>query len=318
MTVDPRTDRADRAAGALLAGACGDVLGVPYEFAVPPGPGELAEMKGGGLGPFAPGEWSDDTSMATAIAQVVATGADLAGDDALDEVALGFLRWFDDGPPDIGLQTSAVLGATRRRLHADGGRPAAVMTTEATVFARANSHAAGNGALMRTGPVALAHLDDRDRLALAARRVAGLTHVDPLATESCVLWCEAIRLAVVEARLDVRAGLDLVADDRRPQWQACIDEAETGAASRFNPNGFTVTALQAAVAAIAATDGLEDALHAAVRIGNDTDTIAAITGALVGARWGAGAVPASWRGVVHGWPGLTGDDLVALAVRAVG
>ncbi|MEO9323221.1 ADP-ribosylglycohydrolase family protein [Nocardioides sp. C4-1] len=255
--------------------------------------------------------------MATAISQVVATRVDLTDDDALDEVALGFLRWFDHGPPDIGLQTSAVLGATRRRLDTAGGRPAAVMTAEATAFAQTATHSAGNGALMRTGPVALAHLDDRDRLALAARRVAALTHVDPLATESCVLWCEAIRVAVVDGRLDVRAGLDLLDDARRPPWQAWLDEAEAGPASRFNPNGFTVTALQAAVAAVAATDGLEEALHAAVRVGNDTDTVAAITGALVGAQWGASAVPSSWREVVHGWPGHTGDDLVALAVRAV-
>jgi ADP-ribosylglycohydrolase len=86
---------------------------------------------------------------------------------------------------------------------------------------------------------------------------------------------------------------------------------------RFTPNGFTVTAVQAAVAAITqtpATDGqLVAALHAAVRIGNDTDTVAAIAGGLLGARWGASAVPADWRAAVHGWPGLTGHDLVALA-----
>ena len=62
----------DRAAGVLLGGACGDALGVPYEFAAPPPAGVLAEMTGGGLGDFAPGEWSDDTSMAVAIAEVAA------------------------------------------------------------------------------------------------------------------------------------------------------------------------------------------------------------------------------------------------------
>ena len=96
---------------------------MPYEFGRPPGAGELAEMKGGGLGNFAPGEWSDDTSMAMAIAEVAATGADLTTDDALDAIAAGFLRWYDGGPADIGIQTSAVLGATRRRLDREGGRP---------------------------------------------------------------------------------------------------------------------------------------------------------------------------------------------------
>ena len=46
--------------------------------------------------------------------------------------------------------------------------------------------------------------------------------------------------------------------------------------------------------------------------------VAAIAGALLGARHGAAAVPTAWRAAVHGWPGLTADDLVELAVRATG
>ena len=60
----------DRAAGGLLGAACGDALGVPYEFARPPGSGEMPVMKGGGLGPYAPGAYSDDTQMLVCIAHV--------------------------------------------------------------------------------------------------------------------------------------------------------------------------------------------------------------------------------------------------------
>ncbi|TIC84430.1 ADP-ribosylglycohydrolase family protein [Nocardioides sp. GY 10127] len=314
----------DRAAGVLLATASGDALGVPYEFSSPPGPGELAVMKGGGLGPFAPGEWSDDTSMAMAIARVAAAGADLTSADALDAIAEGFLEWLADDPRDIGIQTSHVLRSTHRRL-APGDSVAEVMSTEAAAYAADHRHSAGNGALMRTAPVALAHLDDRDHLARAARLVARLTHADPLAGDSCVLWCEAIRVAVLEDRIDVPAGLDLLPDSRRAQWATWLDEALTGDLARFTPNGFTVTALQAALAAITATPvpavlparHLEDALHAAVRIGDDTDTVAAIAGGLLGARWGASAVPWTSRRAVHGWPGCDGRDLVALATLTV-
>ena len=62
---------------------------------------------------------------------------------------------------------------------------------------------------------------------------------------------------------------------------------------------------------------LQDALHAAVRIGDDTDTVAAIAGGLLGARWGASAVPWRWRRAVHGWPGRDGRDLVTLAALTV-
>jgi hypothetical protein len=59
---------------------------------------------------------------------------------------------------------------------------------------------------------------------------------------------------------------------------------------------------------------LEQGLAAAVRIGDDTDTVAAIAGALLGARWGASALPLDWVRVVHGWPGLRAPDLVRLSV----
>ena len=58
---------------------------------------------------------------------------------------------------------------------------------------------------------------------------------------------------------------------------------------------------------------LVEATKNAVRAGNDTDTVAAIAGGLLGARWGASAVPARWRRILHGYPGLTGERLVGLA-----
>ncbi len=92
-----------------------------------------------------------------------------------------------------------------------------------------------------------------------------------------------------------------------------------------------VEALQAAWSAIVTTpvpqddpatgifrvDHLRLALDAAVRGGNDTDTVAAIAGGLLGAAYGASAVPAEWRRVRHGWPGMRTRDLVALATRIV-
>ncbi len=312
----------DRAAGVLLGTAVGDALGVPYEFGTPPGPGQPAVMTGGGLGGFAPGEWSDDTAMAVAVARV-AVAADLRSPEALDEVALGFLEWFASQPADVGIQTRAVLAAAGRRLERGAASPAEVMREEAAAFAVDHAHSAGNGALMRTAPVALGYPDDRAGCAEAARLVARLTHADPLAGDSCVLWTEAVRRAMTEEVIVVDEGLDLVPASRRDAWGRWLAEAVApplgalpGAA--FRPNGYTVTALQAALASVIHTPAddptrhLVEALYAAVRIGDDTDTVAAIAGGLLGARWGATAVPGAWRRQVHGWPGIRADQLVAL------
>ena len=104
---------ADRAGGVLLGLACGDALGVPYEFdRVRLGHGERPAMLGGGLGDFEPGEWSDDTSMAVAVAEGLRAGEDL--EERLDAIARRFLDWYRTSPPDVGAQTRAVL-ATRAR-----------------------------------------------------------------------------------------------------------------------------------------------------------------------------------------------------------
>ncbi len=64
-------------------------------------------------------------------------------------------------------------------------------------------------------------------------------------------------------------------------------------------------------------DHLRHSIEAAVRGGRDADTVAAIAGSLVGAAYGASAVPGEWRRGLHGWPGLRGRDLVALATATV-
>lgn len=311
----------DRAAGVLLAAACGDALGVPYEFGVPPAPGEMPVMAGGGLGPYAQGEYSDDTQMTVCVAKAAAAGLDLRAEDALDQVATGFLDWAAQGATDMGTQTRAVLTAPIQNTKA---RPAAALREAARALHERTGRTAGNGSLMRTAPVALAFLDDPAAMAEAARAVSELTHPDPLAGDACVLWCAAIRGAVMHGTAQgPAAGLDLIPADRRDSWASHLGDAWSQPPSTFNQNGFCVTALQAAWSAVAHTPAragqlacrhLADALAAAVRIGDDTDTTAAIAGALLGAGWGASAVPARWLRDVHGWPGLRAADLVRMSV----
>lgn len=300
----------DRAAGVLIGLATGDALGAGYEFATPPA-GEAA-MIGGGLGPWAPGEWTDDTQQAVCVAESAATGA-------LDAEVVGrrLLEWYDDNPLDVGNQTRAVLHAAR------AGEDLAVASR--AYFSQNPHHAAGNGSLMRTAPVALAFLGDDDAIVAGAFGVSALTHADPLAGEACAIWCVAIDRAVRERRLDgIWDGVDLLPGNAQARWAGWLLAAETQPPETFAPNGFVVRALQAAWASIHQTPipaddpcrHLQDALHTAVRIGDDTDTVAAIAGALLGARWGSSAVPLGWREMLRGWPGLCARDLLRLAVLA--
>jgi ADP-ribosylglycohydrolase len=250
--------------------------------------------------------------MAICIAQEAATGN-------LDPRAVAgrFLDWYRSGPADVGIQTSGVLSRARAARE--------VAASAARYFQDHPNGSAGNGSLMRTGPVALAALGDDDAIVELAMTISSLTHGDPLAGEACVLWCVAIDRAIRQGHFDgVREGVDLLPHDRRAFWSDRLDEAAAGPPSRFCPNGFVVPALQAALSSIWNTPvpevepcrHLQHALHAAIRIGNDTDTVGAIAGSLLGARWGSTAIPVEWQLQLHGWPGYKARDLVRLGVLA--
>ena len=160
------TPQRDRAAGVLVALACGDALGVPYEFGSP-----LTDVRpamiGGGLGPYAPGEWSDDTQMAICVAHVSAE-ADELDDAALTRIGHAFSDWLRTGATDAGNQTRAVLGAveTGRASSAPDETSHQDYVDAARSFTRTHERSAGNGALMRNGIVGLTALDDRELTAL--------------------------------------------------------------------------------------------------------------------------------------------------------
>jgi ADP-ribosyl-[dinitrogen reductase] hydrolase len=313
----------DRAAGCLVGMAYGDALGVPYEYGsrpLPPLGG--AGLFGGGLGDYEPGEWSDDTQMAICIA-LAATEADLTSDDGLDAVAARFEEWYRAGPADIGVQTGAVLRDAARR----SGRPATRLSDAATALHASTGRSAGNGALMRTAPVAIALAGDSEAISTAARAIAELTHKDPLAGDSCVLWSltidSALRLGGNPWSAGPEAHLEAIPAERRNAWASWLADARDGPPESFPNNGFTVTALQAAWAACLPPnpahepDSFARTVHRAVNAGGDTDTVAAIAGALSGALYGIEGIEGipENRTLLHGWPGLTEPDLSSLARR---
>jgi ADP-ribosyl-[dinitrogen reductase] hydrolase len=328
--VELTTAQRDRACGVLLAAAAGDALGAGYEFGPPLAADAPVTMRGGGQFGWAPGEWTDDTSMAIVIAEVAATGADLRDDHAQDRIVARWAHWSRTAV-DVGVQTKQVLSYVPD----DGisGSAGVALAASAELHER-TGHTAGNGSLMRTAPVALAYLDDPSGLAEAAMALSKFTHFDPVAGEACVLWSLAIRHAVLTGELDARVGFSHLPAHRRDQWGARLDVAEASQPPDFSKNGWVVEALQAAWCAIAtapvpipiddrregashSTGHLEYSLKRAVRGGRDADTVAAIAGGLLGAACGASAVPDAWQRSLHGWPGFEARDLVRLASEII-
>lgn len=302
--------------GVVLGSAAGDALGAPYEFQ-PPLPDEApVEFRAGG--PWERGEWTDDTAMSVPVLEALAAGRDLGEDETLGGIVRRWIDW-SHGSKDVGIQTREVLAITEASTTGQSSN------TEVAVACRAaarrvherTGRSAGNGSLMRTGPVALGCLDDPDALVRAARAVSDLTHFEQDAVDACVLWSLAIRQAVLTGEHDLHGQVEALPPDRRTLWLDRIAQSERLQPHQFPHNGWVVAALQAAWSAIVHGDGLQDTLERAVRSGYDTDTVAAIAGSLAGARYGASGVPEEWQQALHGWPALTGADLADLAGAAI-
>src|SRR4051794_22454311 len=173
--------QSDRAAGVLIALAAGDALGAGYEFEpAMPDDAEVA-MIGGGPFNFEPAEWTDDTSMALAIADAILESPTFRLDEsAKDATVRAWADWALTSK-DVGAQTGTVLSRARRAA-ADAGRPvtAADALEASEQLHRTSGRSAGNGSLMRTAPLALAYLDSpAAELRDVAMELSALTHFDP-------------------------------------------------------------------------------------------------------------------------------------------
>jgi ADP-ribosylglycohydrolase len=229
----------------------------------------------------------------------------------LPDVFNRFRRWAACEPKDIGLQTEDVLTS---------GDPWDVAA--ASHFAH-NHRAAGNGALMRatTSGVYFARHSRQADLD-AARRISALTHGDPAAWEGTVIYHDLLRGALegVDPLAALPNMLSEVHPDHRDRYARVLAPSwHPDQATEFN--GAVWPCLASAVWAVRTTTSYEDAVRAAVDLGGDTDTVAAVTGGLAGAIHGFDAIPTRWTEPLHvPLPGA-GDrvlrlpDLVRLAQR---
>jgi ADP-ribosyl-[dinitrogen reductase] hydrolase len=299
------TDAIARARGALIGLAVGDALGGPLEFMSPAEArathgGPVTEMVGGGWLHLRPGQTTDDTAMALALARSL----DECGTYDEADVLRRYLAWRASSPPDIGITVAAVLGAA-----AAGEAP---RVAAERFHHESGGKSAGNGSLMRIAPVALRFAGEPDVMADVARRESTLLHFDPLAADACAWYCG--RLAgLLDAPAPAQAPAPAPGDGLDPRIAGTVALDRAAAGERAEPlGGFVLAALGVAAAAVASAESYEEALVWAINLGGDADTNGAIAGALLGARFGEDAIPERWRSVVE-----EADELGALAERLV-
>jgi ADP-ribosyl-[dinitrogen reductase] hydrolase len=282
--IDPQI--ATRARGALLGLVVGNQLGVPTEGlgtakaireAFPQGVRDLAPPPQGS--PF-----DDDAAMTLLLAESL----EERGDFDAGDVAQRWVRWMKTDGRGIGLTTQRALQLIER-----GTEP-----FEAGRQGRDAGMAAGNGAVMRCLPVALRYHDNVDKLVRVSAQQAAITHAD----ERCTWGAAAVTLAIRELlhgnpyfveevlhRLQGAAPRALIDAIQRVPWEP---ERDLPIARR--EAGYVVHCVEIAFWCAVHRPSLEEALIFLAEAGGDTDTNAAVAGALLGARDGEASIPPRW------------------------
>ncbi|MBV7363107.1 ADP-ribosylglycohydrolase family protein [Actinomycetaceae bacterium TAE3-ERU4] len=340
-----------RAAGAIVGLACGDTLGVPHELAPAPTADQPLSMSGGGLGPYAPGEWSDETQLAVCLLEVTAAGGDMRSKIALDTFARRLFAWSCGSagkPRDMGVFTSQVLfaahelerpenawklGSQAKKLGIDPEEslsPSERLALAALSQRQLSRRLPAADTLSLAPVMALFFLNDAPACSSTCRELGLMLTADPMVSDGLAFLAEVIRHAIVSPstgvwheRIDFRSAIEAVSSPERKRWSQIVEES---LARFFQPprdNGYVQAALSAAICAVydarwessrvTRQDAFQIGVEAAVRIGGDTDTVAGLTGAILGSAGGIESIPGSWIKTIHGWPGLDAEGLCDLA-----
>lgn len=303
----------DRRRGALVGLAVGDAVGAAVEFRRPGTFEPVSGYRAGGPHGLNPGEWTDDASMALAMADSIAQ----AGWD-LNDQADRYVAWWRTGAYsvngrcfDIGIQTSGSLSRFNR-------------SQDARTSSNADESASGNGSIMRLAPVPIRFIDlytdQIDELA----RLAGESSLPTHASPQCVSACRYMAI-ILAALMSGEDREEVLAPDWKPlrdiearePLHPLIKNVADGSFRRKNPpeikgSGWVVASLEAALWAFHDAKSFEEAVLKAVNLGDDADTTGAVCGQFAGAYWGESGIPESLRS------GLARFDMIDKALDGLG
>ena len=277
---DPR----ERFLGCLLGLAAGDAVGTTVEFQPRGTFKPVKDMTGGGPFRLAPGNWTDDTSMALCLA---ASLVERNGFDPTDQMER-YCRWQEHGYFsstgrcfDIGITTAAALRRFRRTGEANAGS--------------ADPTSAGNGSIMRLAPIPMFFVPDVDAIEHYAADSSLTTHGAPECVDACRLFGRIIGRALLGQSKDevlfadgpTFTGTEKIAAIARGHYRSKTDGDIQG-------SGYVAASLEAALWCFLHTNSFEKAILIAANLGDDADTTAAVCGQIAGAYYGESGIPTRW------------------------
>ncbi len=275
----------DRLEGAFWGLATGDALGAPLEFYKRDALPEVRNMIGGGKFRLPPGAWTDDTSMALCLADSLAKFPELNSEHLLN----CFWTWASENahcsqPKAFGFGQNTIRTLLK------------FYNTGQTVASSTGTRSDGNGSVMRLAPVAIRHHNDLSIVQELSRQQSYTTHASEKGADCCEL------LGAVLFHLFHGQSLDKALErlsTERSKWDPLVQDLvtqtwKTKGREEISSSGYVIHTLEAALWSVYHSNSFEDALILAVNLGNDADTVGAVTGQIAGAMYGKSNIPSRW------------------------
>ena len=273
----------DRARGALLGLAVGDAVGTTVEFKPRGSFKPMTDMVGGGPFGLAPGQFTDDCSMALCLgASLIEKGFDL------HDQMTRYTRWANEGYMssngrcfDIGIATRGALQRFQRT-----GKPLAGST---------DPRSAGNGCIMRLAPVPIRYAHQPEQAVHYSEEQARTTHQAPECLAASRLFGEIlVRALQGQSKEQVLGPPEL--SGKLPTKLDAIGQGRYRKKERqaIRGTGYVVESLEATLWCFAQTGNFRDCVLMAANLGDDADTTAAQAGQIAGAFYGESAIPPEW------------------------
>ena len=279
--------------------AVGDALGVPVEFSSRESLDKdpVKNMREYGTYRQPRGTWSDDSSLTFCLMEGLTNGYNL------EDIAIKFLQWKNESywTPhgsvfDIGMATRQAINEIGKGTPPElcGGR---------------DEYDNGNGSLMRILPMAFYLYNEPDihERYRKVKAVSSITHAHIRSVIGCFIYVEyAIYLIkgkdkfkaleeIQESIPQVLKSMEINSEEIDLYRRVLVGNIAELSRSDISSSGYVLHSLEASIWTLLTTNSYEEAVLKAVNLGEDTDTVGAITGGISGINYGLNSKLDFWR-----------------------
>ena len=288
----------ERMNAGILGLAVGDALGVPVEFQSRGFllKNSIKDMVGYGSHKVPAGTWSDDTSMALAAMDSIIQNKGLDYEDIMNK----FSKWYKSAEYTATDERFDIGVSTRRAINNYlSGIPALECGMR-------EEYENGNGSLMRILPFVYylkANSFTEEEKTDIINKASSLTHAHETSRLGCKIYSDYVSYLL--DGLDKYEALNKVRSNDYQKYYSLHsidkykrilkDDLRKLSMNDISSSGYVVSTLEASIWCTLKNNNYENAVIMAVNLGDDTDTVGAITGSINGVIYGERAIPERWK-----------------------